>query len=80
MKLENQEEFRDHTLNQFVFFKNSKERSRDFIFKNRLTKTYIQVKTKNLNEGKHSLIILNDITRIKNLEKEMKKLRSLYFS
>ena len=48
--VENEEEAKDHnqTLNSFVFCKNSKDRTRDFIFKNRLMKTYIQVKTKNL--------------------------------
>ena len=80
--IENKEDAKEcnPNLNSFVFWKNIQDRTKDFIFKNKLTKTYIQVKTKNLNEGKYSLIILNDITRIKKLEKDMKKLRSLYFS
>lgn len=38
------------------------------------------IKAQTLNEGKNLMFVLNDITRIKQLEKEMSSLRSMYFS
>ena len=38
------------------------------------------VKAQVLNDGKMAMFIVNDITRIKRLEEEMKEMRALYFS
>ena len=52
----------------------------EYLFKNKSEKRYLLVKGSSFNSGQRVLFILNDITKMKKMEKRMKNLRSLYFS
>eukprot|EP00347_Sterkiella_histriomuscorum_P020310 403338299 len=65
----------------YIFDKNAnKEEIRDSLFKNKKQNLYFQVKASNIAGGTQVIAVLNDISKIKELEKTSKKLRNRFFS
>eukprot|EP00347_Sterkiella_histriomuscorum_P005611 403355932 len=65
----------------YIFDKNAnKKKIRDSLFKNKKQNLYFQVKASNIAGGTQVIAVLNDISKIKELEKTAKKLRNRFFS
>ena len=54
--------------------------SHESVFKSKEAKKYIQVKATVINNGTQILAICTDISRIKQIEKQTQKMRSIFFS
>jgi signal transduction histidine kinase len=50
------------------------------VFKSKKPRRYIQVKTRVINQGRHIIAICSDITKFKDSEIRMQKVRSRFFS
>eukprot|EP00347_Sterkiella_histriomuscorum_P017399 403349526 len=65
----------------YLFEKSAKkEEIRDSLFQNKKQNLYFQVKASNIAGGAQVIAVLNDISKIKELEKTAKKLRNRFFS